>query len=768
MIWPRQPLLVLGLGAWCGGALGWWLYATDHRITLIAALGLLVVVAGAVGVRKPSARIAAILAVTGLLTGAAATCGHLAVSRPEFLRVWAQEGQAAVAVARVSAVAVRHPVEIGSSTTVRVVAALQSVSVAGHSVPLSSPIVLTGGEHVLGHPDRGSVLTVSGQLLPERPLREPGLALAVDEVASVAPPRGWSRLVAQTRRAMWQAMASIEPDAGSLVAGLAIGDDSRQREGLATAMRDSGLSHLTAVSGGNIAIVAGLVVGAAALAGAPLQARVMFGGAAVVAYAAFVGPEPSVLRASVMGSVALVGLLRGGRGGGFGLLGLAVFVLVVVRPGLVLSWGFALSVAATAGILALGPPLERTWAARLSGRPARAVVAAVAVTMGAQVGTAPLLAAMTGSLPLASIPANIVAAPLVMPITVLGLGVTVISTLSIDAGRFLAAVAEPFGRLLAAIAHASAAQSWASLSPPQGPAGAALVGVCLAVLAVAWRWCGARRTMVGSLAAIAVVLVVGRPAPAPTGWLAAACDIGQGDAFLIRAGPAAAVLVDTGPDAERLVGCLRRMGVSDVPLLVLTHFDTDHVAATAVVLERYRPRSVLISPVRLPPENAAAVLTAAAQTGVAVETAQPGQRLTVGWAALHVVWPQRIISSGSVGNNAAVALAAEVGGAKMLFTGDLEPLGQAGLMLSHPAGTFDVTTIPHHGSANQDPRFLAWTGASIAWVSAGEGNRFGHPRQEALDLAAAAGIAVGRTDRDGTLALVLRDGRPLLLLLGSS
>lgn len=765
MIWPRQPLLVLGLSAWFGGAAGWWLFATGAQGALAAVLGLLVGAGPVIVLRRPSARIAGVLLAAGLLAGAAAAGGHLAASRPEFLRAWSQEGQTVQAVARVGAVSVRHPVEIGSAATVRVAATLRSVAVAGEARAVSSSVVLTGPADVLGHPDRGAVLAVSGQLLAERPLREPGFGLAVDEVAAVAAPRGWSGLVAQTRRALWQAMGVIDADAGSLVAGLAIGDDSRQREQLALAMRDSGLSHLTAVSGGNIAVVAGLVLGAAALLGASLHARVACGGVAVLAYAAFVGPEPSVLRAAVMGSVALVGLLRGGRGGGFGLLGLAVFVLVVARPGLVLSWGFALSVAATAGILALGPPLERSMAAPAAAGRGRLVAAAVAVTLGAQVATAPLLAAMTGALPLASIPANLAAGPLVMPITVLGLAITLISPLSPDAGRLIAQLAEPFGSLLAAIAEGCAAQSWASVSVPSGALGAGLVAGCCVAVAIAWRWYGVRRAAAGALAAAIVVVAAGRPAAPPADWAAAACDVGQGDAFLIRAGPASAVLIDTGPDVGSLLACLRRMGVSQVPLLVLTHFDTDHVAATGAVLERFGPRSVLISPVRLPEENADAVLAAAARTGTAVAAARPGQRLTVGRAVLSVVWPRRIIRSGSVGNNAAVAIAAEAEGVRMLFTGDLEPPGQAGLMLSQPAGGFDVTTIPHHGSANQDPRFLGWTGASVAWVSAGEGNRFGHPRQEALDLADAAGMAVGRTDRDGTLVLVIRGGRPAVVPL---
>jgi competence protein ComEC len=210
------------------------------------------------------------------------------------------------------------------------------------------------------------------------------------------------------------------------------------------------------------------------------------------------------------------------------------------------------------------------------------------------------------------------------------------------------------------------------------------------------------------------------------------------------------------------------MRVEQIDLLVLSHYDTDHVAATPVVLQRYRPAAVLVSPVRLPAANAAEVRASAADEEVHVLTARPGQRLTVGNVVIDVVWPRRVIRSGSVSNNAAVATSVQAGGLRLLFTGDIGPLGQSGLMASTGGGRFDVTTIPHHGSADQHPGFLQWTGADIAWVSAGRKNTFGHPRQEALSLAQAAGAAVGRTDQQGTLVLIARGGRPALVSLGLS
>ena len=349
----------------------------------------------------------------------------------------------------------------------------------------------------------------------------------------------------------------------------------------------------------------------------------------------------------------------------------------------------------------------------------------------------------------------------------LGLAVVVVGLVSPAAAGWIAVVVEPFGSLLAAIADWAAGIEAGTLAVPDGAAGGVLVTAALLLAAGLWRLLGPAAA--GSVLALVLVAasILERPAPPPAAWIAAACDIGQGDAYLVRTGPGAAMLIDTGPEAAALLACLRQLRVTRIDLLLLTHYDTDHVAATAAVLGRFHPR-LLVSPVEQPRANAAAVRAAAAEQRTPVAVAQPGQRLRIGEATMTVIWPRRLIRSGSVSNNAAVTIAVEAGGLRLLFTGDLEPLGQAGVMASYPPHRFDVTTIPHHGSANQHPRFLGWTGAGLAWVSAGRGNTFGHPRPEALHLAEQAGAVVGRTDEHGTIVVVRRAGRPALLALGKA
>lgn len=484
MSMPGQPLLIVGLGAWAGVVLGWAAYLAPLAPWGWAAAGLILLAAAlCCAALWRVATAALVLVMLGALAGSASAAGHLAATRPPWVQEWARQGQAVDVIGVVQSVRVVAPSD-GGRPYARATIAVRSIGPSRAQRAATGRAALIGNPFDVGQLDRGSPVKARGRLLPIEPWREPGVAVAVSRLTATGPPSGFPGFVASSRERMWHSLAGIDPDAASLVAGLAIGDDSRQSDALAQAMRDSGLSHLTAVSGGNIAIVAGLVLGGSALAGAGLRLRIGAAFAAVTGYAAFVGPEPSVLRAAVMGAVATVGLLRTTRTGGFPLLGLAVLSLVVLQPGLALSWGFALSVCATAGILQLGPRLEAAISHRAPGAPG-ALIAALAVTLAAQAATAPVLAAMTGTLSLIGIPANLLAAPLVAPMTVLGLALVVVSTALPAAGGLVARLVEPFGMLLARLAEESAGVPYGTLPVPAGlPGGLLVVGVGCGLAAV--------------------------------------------------------------------------------------------------------------------------------------------------------------------------------------------------------------------------------------------------------------------------------------------
>jgi competence protein ComEC len=244
-----------------------------------------------------------------------------------------------------------------------------------------------------------------------------------------------------------------------------------------------------------------------------------------------------------------------------------------------------------------------------------------------------------------------------------------------------------------------------------------------------------------------------------------ACDIGQGDALVLSAGPGQAVVVDAGPEPRAVDRCLDRLGVREVPLLVLTHFHADHVDGIDGVFAGRRVGAVQTTRLLDPPGGVSEVEDAARSSDVDPEAVTYGATYAVGTVTLQVLWPlpdspTRGPGDGSTANEASVVLLAEVAGLRLLLTGDVEPEGQAELARLLPGLQVDVLKVPHHGSAHQDEPWLLSLGARVALVSVGADNDYGHPADSALRPLEQAAVAVYRTDRDGDLAVVVERGAP--------
>ena len=206
-------------------------------------------------------------------------------------------------------------------------------------------------------------------------------------------------------------------DARALVPALVVGDDQQMSAQVVEDFRTCGLTHLAAVSGTNLTLVVGFLLVLARWAGVRARGLVLVGAVGVLGFVLLARPEPSVLRAAAMGSVALLGMGSPGRDRGVRTLGVAVLVLLLVDPWLALSVGFALSSLATAGILFLGPPFRdalRAWLPRWAAE-------ALAVPFAAQLACTPLVAAVSGQVSLVAVVANLVVAAAVAPATVFGL-----------------------------------------------------------------------------------------------------------------------------------------------------------------------------------------------------------------------------------------------------------------------------------------------------------------------------------------------------------
>lgn len=332
--------------------------------------------------------------------------------------------------------------------------------------------------------DPGSVLTGEAWLIPLSDDRSDQIARRAGAVARVrlrevevhGPRGGLHRVAANVRASLNGAAAGIAKEPAGLVAGLTIGDTTGIEPLTVERFRDSGLAHLVAVSGSNVAIV----VAAAALAvrNASLRARAAFSAICLLVFVAVVGPEPSVLRAAAMGSLALIALVTGRRSEPIAALGIATASVVAFRPEMVYSAGLHLSVAATAGIVLFSARLARGFS--FLPRPVAVVLGA---TLGAQIAVAPVLVATFGEISLVAPVANLVAAPAVAPATVLGLGAALAHGIWPPLGRLVMRGAEPFARWILEVADVCGSLSFASVGLPRiaGFLLALPVGACAVV-----------------------------------------------------------------------------------------------------------------------------------------------------------------------------------------------------------------------------------------------------------------------------------------------
>jgi competence protein ComEC len=251
----------------------------------------------------------------------------------------------------------------------------------------------------------------------------------------------------------------------------------------------------------------------------------------------------------------------------------------------------------------------------------------------------------------------------------------------------------------------------------------------------------------------------------PSGWHVVMCDVGQGDATVLESAPGEAVVIDAGPDPALVDGCLRRLGITRVALLVLSHFHADHVEGVPGILRGRVVSAVVVSPLGEPPTEDRRVLGWLDDAHVPWRVAAPGDRWTVGDARLRVLWPTRILrGEGSDPNNASVAMVADVGGVSVLLGGDLETAAQEQVLASGAVPGVDVVKVPHHGSAKQAPGWVLAARPRIALIGVGVGNDYGHPNAGTVNAYRALGAVVGRTDLDGDLAVVLDDTHRLGLV----
>ncbi|WP_439565676.1 ComEC/Rec2 family competence protein [Microcella sp.] len=569
-------------------------------------------------------------------------------------------------------------------------------------------------------------------------------------------------------------MSAFAGDGAALLPGLAIGDTTAVSDDLDAAMKASALSHLTAVSGANCAIVVGLVLGIGALARWPRPVRV---GAALLALGGFVvlvTPEPSVVRAAVMAAVVLLALVSGRPARGLPVLGIAVLGIIVLDPWIAREYGFALSVLATAALLVLAGPLAALLARVLPAW----LALAIAVPLSAQLACQPVLILLAPEVPLSGVIANVLAAPAAPVATIVGMIACLLAPVIPPLAMLVAGLAWLPAAWIAGVARVTSQLPGALLPWPEGLAGALLLaGLTVAGLLAAGvpaRLGTARlRRRLALVTAAVLVVVMGATAGTaalrtlgrPGDWVIAQCDIGQGDAVLVRSAGAVA-LIDTGAEPERLSACLDTLGVGRIDLLVLTHFDLDHAGGTPAVIGRVD--RALIGPTDGPLDEH--LVDALVAGGAEVETVAAGARGQLGDHRWRVLWPpaHRGVEPG---NDASIVL--ELRGAtcgdcpSMLALGDLGADAQRMLAAAQPLAPVDVVKVSHHGSPDQHEPLYTDLGAPVALIGVGADNTYGHPAPALLEVLAGAGSTVLRSDVHGLVLLAPAGGSEAGLRLWS-
>lgn len=610
--------------------------------------------------------------------------------------------------------------------------------------------------------DLGARVRVTGEAAATDPGERSALVVFASHASVEAPASGMLAVAADVRGAFIDRASRLpEPGAG-LLPGLAVGDTRAVSSELSDDMRTSGLSHLTAVSGANCAIVVGAAFWFAALCGAGRAGRVVFAGVVLVGFVVLVTPEPSVIRAAVMAGVAMLSLLLGRPSAGAGMLALSAVVILIADPWLASTPGFALSVAASGALIMLSPSLAHGLA-RWMPQP---LALAIAVPTSAQLVCGPVIALFADQQALVGLMANLLAAPAAPIATIIGLLACLAAPVPAVAD-LLAACAWLPAAWIAETATLAARLPFAQIMMEPGMGSAALVALVSGAIGVIIVGGFRRGRIIRSLAAsiLAIVLALGGAhvvvngplvsATNPDGWSVAACDVGQGDALVVRSEGRVA-LIDTGPAPEPLAACLRALGVDRIDLLVLTHFDLDHVGGVEAV--QGRVDTVLHGPAGESDDER--MLQHLMDEGATVTAASAGLHGELGAATWHVLWPQRGSAAFPPGNDQSVVLEVEGGEVpRSLFLGDLS--AEAQRMLSrtaHIRGSFAVVKVAHHGSADQDTQLYADVHPLVALFSAGADNDYGHPRAETLASLAATGARVLRTDQQGRLLVGLEDG----------
>jgi competence protein ComEC len=545
----------------------------------------------------------------------------------------------------------------------------------------------------------------------------------------------------------------------AVLTGIVLGEEGGIDTSLRDAFRASGLTHLLAVSGQNVAITAIGVVWVARLAGIGRIAGEGLAILVVLAYALAVGWQPSVVRAAVAGILASLGWITARPRDRWHAMAVGALVLLAWTPTAGLDPGFQLSFAAVAAIFLVVP--------RVAGVPdaypvPRGVWDVLVVAVACGLVTAPIVWLHFGSVALWTVPANLAAEPAMPPLIALSLAAAASEPVLPGVATSLAWLAGWCAAWIAFVARV--VSGWPSAQIHSAVALTAVLALAAAPVGV--RRLPRYRRGVAAVGLVSVALTLAaaacafRPVPSwapPQGLRVTFLDVGQGDSALVEA-PGGAVLVDEGPPEADVAGQLRAMGVRALTAIVLTHPQRDHIGGAADVLDGLRVGEVEDPGIEAPSADHDAAMAAARRRHVPVEIVHEGDAFRIGKLRLRILWPDEPGLPSEDPNQHAVVALASYGATDVLLTADAES-DVTGRLRIPPV---EVLKVAHHGSEDPGlPDLLRTLRPRLAVISVGKGNDYGHPRPETIAaLRAEPGLETLRTDESGRI-VVESDGRTL-------
>lgn len=655
---------------------------------------------------------------------------------------------------------------VGVPTTYRLSARAHAVTVAGKNMPSSAAMTLFVSGAQWANLPVGSVIRVSGTVTENTFSVVAAATMRVrSELEILAPPPAWQRWASPTRQALANIAATLPADQGGLLRGLVVGDTRGISPELSLATKITGLTHLVAVSGTHMAIAAGAVLVVVRRAGPRWSA--LGAGTMIVAMVILVGPQPSVLRSSVMAAIGLTAAVAGRSRSSLPALAAAVIILLLYDPTLALQMGFVLSVQATAGLILLAP----VWARALENRgvpPGWALF--IAVPTAAHIVTIPVIAAMSGRISLVAILANMAVTPVVAPALLLGLLCAALAPWWTAGAGIIARMDQPLLAWITGTARHLADWPWASISFSQRPVMIVALAAALVIALILLQSMLLRLLTLAIVLGFVIILLpaqVLHPGWPHDNWVITVCDVGQGDAIVVSAGASTtAIVIDTGPDPALIDRCLTDLGVTHIALVAITHLHADHYGGLSGVLAGRHVRAIGLGTQRQPAQGDKAVTTVAHEYHVPIMTLAYGDQWLFDDVAIEILGPtRRYFGTESDPNNASLVMRVTKDDIRMLLTGDIELAAQNDLLRSGHELSAEILKAPHHGSAKLLPALVTAVQPQAILIGVGHNNSYGHPAPSALAVFGQAGTVL-RTDTDGDVQVTVVRGALASLIRG--